>query len=635
DPVFKFSGVVLSSTQLTTDISADTSTATLPDSVVSSITVNRDLLRYRSSRTIPAAKQRYGFVAKPTRKVSTTIIDHEAVNPCYFETTTDSSTTYTVTAVDSSAYTITCESLIGTSGESIKYRMQFVTLGGADASAVSPFYPAYYDADTGTWYFDSDYYPTDVTANDTFYIYKYAEVDVVQPCYVDIRGVTFEKDLNFAATNGAHGFTGLYIYLADSPYIENVGVKGFEAAGMLFEHCYKPFVYRIDASYANRAYNGYDGHGYGVNFSGCFAGRAYHITGFANRREFDCGGSQVTSFYTDTYDIVGAGGGLCYNGTESFYPLGSFQSTVNGSHENAFFSTYRETRGIDKYGVINTRGMFETVDGLHVTGLVNNLANCFIGTVPKFNNITYSNESGKTTAINGAASIKGSLSAGIQVHDSYLAHEYPIEINNVNVTGIIAGLLSIVNGQSVSDISITSAVCRTYQGDTTNPFYLIRASGTGTPTINGQLRTSGIQIYADPNATSQGQHIIQTSYFDIGTEFIHVQESRTFVFELKDDSAISFDLPTNKNQLAIDIWPAQTNRQIYANGVLIGLGLGRQYSSIGSSGYIEYGTTALTGTTGTDAVCTVSALTESGRARIYFENRLGSTTKFCIHIKYL
>lgn len=203
-------------------------------------------------------------------------------------------------------------------------------------------------------------WPAGVQIGDSYEHAWRSTVTIIKPAKVIFRDVEITRAATFTATAGDFSFRGLRIQYADEPLVERCKVQNFSMTNIHLSKCYRPTVRDCDVSGANLAHDGYNGTGYGVSFEVCSQPRIYNSHGQACRRVVDVSGSSGYSEHGLIDGVVAYGGGRTYEGLD-FWPTGTQQQSVAGSHGSGRFTEYRNCVGIDTYLGVNLRGRTETV----------------------------------------------------------------------------------------------------------------------------------------------------------------------------------------------------------------------------------------------------------------------------------
>lgn len=167
-----------------------------------------------------------------------------------------------------------------------------------------------------------------------------------------------------------------------------------------------------------------------------------------------------------------------------FFPAGATESSVCGSHGNAFHTRYINTEGTDVHGVLNCRGRDEVARGIHGAGAMQYLLNLFHGGGITASELTYDDrfsEIGDTEATQNDATTQQAnrLSFVVQLDVGNWHMDRPTVIRDVVAKGVRRGLFGFRgNGNAdnihfseyditVADNPVNFAKLRTVSGFTT------------------------------------------------------------------------------------------------------------------------------------------------------------------------
>lgn len=422
-------------------------------------------------------QNREGFQALVTRVISGTQVEIEV--PIDRQITIGT-TAGTITAVDSA--TVLTTNLVAQDVSSMRYRMR-MTSGSANGQTANIIG---YDPATGkiTCHNENGMFPTGIVNGDTFNIEREATVLFSSAVTGSITGnleITRPTTLN--ATPGDFGFRGLVLARSLNYWINGLRMSGFSEAGVRIISSVRGVFENIVVQDANRAYDGTDGTGYGVSVHQSSHGVFRNISGFGCRRTLDVSGTQGSSWHVVTENITGTGGGRAYDGV-MFFPAGATESSVCGSHGNAFHTRYINTEGTDVHGVLNCRGRDEVARGIHGAGAMQYLLNLFHGGGITASELTYDDrfsEIGDTTATQNDATTQreSRLSFVVQLDVGNWHMDRPTVIRDVVAKGVRRGLFGFRgNGNAdnihfseyditVADNDVNFAKLRTVSGFTT------------------------------------------------------------------------------------------------------------------------------------------------------------------------
>lgn len=467
-------------------------------------------------------------------------------------------------------------------------------------------------------------FPGSVAIGDTFTLVRKIDVYHTYPSAVDIQGdITLNRALTINATSGDAGYQGLYVSRGNGIVIDGLKTNGFSETGIRLYHCYGHNIRNINASYSNRAYNGFDGTGYGVACEQSSFGVFENINGFACRRTLDFGGTQGASYYNETSNIRNYGGGTGYNGV-AFWPNGATEQSVVGSHGAAFGTKYTNSYGIHTYGVLNCRGDNEFANGVFGCGAVDRMVNDFSGGGVVVDGIHYRSW-GYEWGVLSSARIQPSnpahkLKQFIVITPSEIIRSKPRLFSNITGAGVTYSVLSFINGGDIqSPIFIRGMnVIADNESGTDGVFRVVRRGGTGSNKLasvylDGILLNDPVYPKTDITWIDQGNF----TTWDHGS-VIRLPTGSRMIY-MADDSVVALPCnPGGTNRLSLV--PYNANRAFRILDAVIWAGQTGDKAPVTNALAVDVLATALTGTTGTDGRFSISRVSNT----LYIENRFGS-----------
>lgn len=393
-------------------------------------------------------QNREGFQALVTRVISGTQVEIEV--PIERQITIGT-TAGTITAVDSA--TVLTTNLVAQDVSSMRYRMR-MTSGSANGQTANI---VGYDPATGkiTCHNENGMFPTGIVNGDTFNIEREATVLFSSAVTGSITGnLEISRPTTLNATPGDFGFRGLVLTRPLNYWIDGLRVSGFSEAGVRIISGVRGWFSNIVVQDANRAYDRFDGTGYGVSVHQSSNGVYENISGHGCRRTLDISGTQGSSWNNCTTNISGTGGGRAYDGV-MFFPAGATESSVCGSHGNAFQTLYTNTSGTDVHGVLNCRGRDEVARGIHGAGAMQYLLNLFHGGGIDASDFSYDDrysEINKTAQQQNDATTQqeSRLSFVVQLDVGNWHSDRPTFIHGIRAKGVRRGLFGF-RGNGLAD----------------------------------------------------------------------------------------------------------------------------------------------------------------------------------------
>ncbi|MEL7465995.1 MAG: hypothetical protein AAFN79_18130 [Pseudomonadota bacterium] len=202
-------------------------------------------------------------------------------------------------------------------------------------------------------------WPPGVRAGTGFEIEWTTRVGVSTPIHVHLSGgLKIARAPTFDAKPGDLGFRGLVIEGAASPTIRIAGVEDFAETALTLTGCHEPLVEGGRYAGANRAYDVFNGTGYGLAVNECWRPVIRNVTTARCRRGIDLGGFRYQSWYGRVVGCRASGGGRAYDG-ERFFPFGPTQNGGFGTHGAGFRTEYANCEASDVEFGFNCRARGE------------------------------------------------------------------------------------------------------------------------------------------------------------------------------------------------------------------------------------------------------------------------------------
>lgn len=611
------------------NLQAGASRLTLDADTVSKLTAGDSLIHIISNRVIETddrGQARVGWTVLVSRIINSTTIEMARSIPMFLQAA--SSAAYTVTAVDTAARTITASAAAGQNVSAMRYALSFSTIGGAAAAVTK--YPSEFDPTTGTWtFYSSGTFPTGVAVGDQFVVDRTITYYASGSVKANIRGCRFERLPHNDATPGDYGYRGLYLTRAANPELSGLVFSNFSEAGARIEASYGGSSTDIDIYNANRAYNVYDGTGYGISVFQSSWGIYRNIQGFGCRRTLDFAGTQMVSWYNKTRDIEGYGGGTTYDGVTRFHPVGDVEQSVVGSHGAVVGTIYENSRGIDAHHILNVRGRDEEVRGLYGTGTMFCMLNCLYGDIPKASGFFYSDTrpdwvSNPSLTANGNRN--GKLTMAVQIWGN-VQPNHQVALSDFHLRGLDMALVSLQDAPVIGTLTLGGIIDIAIDNETGNydTFTLVRISGSGSPAINGPVDLGRPTIRNKPDEPKADIVLLDMKNITWGDAAYAKFPDGSLRFYLAHNTARSFPCNSVSASGVLDFSRVESTSPEVSAGVFLATS-GRINTGIGASAAMSYLTAAPTGMSSDDGNAGVWFDASSGK--IHVENRTGNRRLF-------
>ena len=617
-----FHAATIDTGTISTDLDAGGARVTLPSGAVSAIPPGPSLLSILSDRVIETddrGQARVGWVVPIARVVSSTVVELDRAIPASIKAS-PAATGAVITAITppsgGTSWSMTVASLIGRNVSDMRYR---VTFGASGAAAL----PSEFDPATGTFTFQRDY-PAGLSVGSTISILRNISFFLSNALPVDIdASISFERAAHLTATPGDWGFRGLRLSRTIRPKVKGLSFRNFSEASLRIESSYAPEVSDITVSGSNRAYNGFDGTGYGVACHQSSWGRFSNIYGMGCRRTLDFGGTQMISYHNEAENIQGYGGGTAYDGVR-FWPVGPTQQSVVGSHGGAVGTVYKDSRGFNTFGILNLRGANEKVSGVYGAGEMEHMVNMFYGDRPAIDGLFYT-DGRPDWAVNPNLTSKYTASGKLLDAVVVVGNSNPLRplcIANVALRGVTRSLLSLVDAGVHGPITIggTVDIITDNERANSNTFWLIRATGSGNPTLAGPVQIGPVSIKSKPNAPKAFTYWINPLHFLIQSYVM--LPNGVVIVSIPDDGVATVPVVT-ADVARVSAYPYQRVGTWALMDAVLWSNTAGDRSPIPAVSGVDLSIAPLTGTTGVDGRMTV-AYRPAGATVLQFENRSGA-----------
>lgn len=508
-----------------------------------------------------------------------------------------------------------------------------VTFTSGPASGVSV-YIADYDPATSrlTCHTENSVFPGTLAVGNTFTLVRKTDVIHTRPSYVDIQGpITFARAITLDATPGDAGYQGLVIQRGNRPVVKGVSTVGFSETGVRFTHCHAPEASNTEHHFSNRAYNAFDGTGYGMACEQSSWGVFESITGFSCRRTLDFGGTQGVSYYNETRDIRGYGGGTAYDGAQ-FWPNGVAQNSVVGSHGAAYGTRYFDSLGVHVYGIVNRRGDNEFISGVYGCGAIDRMVNDFLGAgnmdIDGLHYQSWGYEWGVLPAArNQPSNPVHKLKQFVAITPGTLQRTKPRIIRNVTGIGVTYSVVSLVNAGDLRAPLIISGlnVVADNEAGNDNRFSVVRRGGTGANKLQSVYLDGA--VLNDPAFPKTDFSWIDQGNFttwDSGS-IIRLPDGTRMIY-IADDAVVALPLIAG-GTCRLSLHPYNANRAFRILDAVIWAGQTGDKAPVTNALAVDVLATALTGTTGTDGRVSISRVSNT----LYIENRFGAANWFLLN----
>lgn len=599
----------------------------------SDIVTDDTLLMFFSSRVIETDHRnqaRHGFSVPVSAVIDATTVEVSKTIP--YTMLVGDTNNVAITAVDLVNNHFTCASLIGEARSDMRYRIHFNTVGGV-ASTVE-LLPSDFDPATGRYTFGTTNatLPAGLQIGDTINIERQIDVIISRSVKLDMEGrlIIERPNMHTGAVAGDNGFRGFRVSRGLRPRIHDLVTRNFSEAGLVLENCYGFSIKHHEHWNCNRAYDTTNGTGYGVSIFNSGWGDADDIKGFGCRRTLDVGGTQQVSWNNKISNVEGYGGGTAYTG-DRFWPVGTTENSVVGSHGCAWGTVYINSRGVDTSGVINCRGSDEVVRGVYGAGKMEQLVNVFSGDGLDADGLYYTD--GHPDWVTDWDYAYPTPQADRKLMDVVRIAAYniiptkPHHVSNIVARGVWRSLISLESGGDAGVGPITVGGKIDIQTDDQNgllsDFTLFRKSGAGPNiNVNGPIWCGPVSIRNHPASPKVAIRMIDMSVFNwLNGAFFRAPNGE--VGAVIEDDAV-FKLPTYRvGTCTLDIRPQNRDRTYHMRGGQVELEQAGDASTGPRSALVDVSASVLSGTTGTDGRITVAFQPVGGTQHLYVENRMG------------
>ncbi len=530
----------------------------------------------------------------------------------------------TITAVGTNSFT--ASGLIGRAVSLMRGRVIFTSGANSGKSAVI----AHFDTATGICSntTGTSVFPSGLAVGDTFSVANKIRVRKINAIFVDIDGdFEFFREPTFDATTGDGGHIALDIEYAFRPRLAGVRFHGFADAGLRGVAWYDWTLENIRADYANRAYNVWDGSGYGVTLGAACYGHSKNVSGFACRRVLDLSGYAFLSVGNIIEDTAAHGGGVAYDGVE-FWPIGATEQNTCGSHGGAMDNVYLNSSGYSVGTVLNFRGKAEVAKGINGWGRMRSLVLIHGTSDADMSDLYYNSRQLDTRASNSRTYTSAA--------NQYLDYAIKFSVDQIdvqsgkrwsasgfNLKGVALGIVDIASiGNSIPGFSLSDIRAGyTQDGGSTVPFRIINVPSGWT--LENPIIIDGFSlINASGSATPTVQIFPDLTTFSMSSR-AYVKYNNTYFFSVADDAVKS--LPAHRGgEVTVSLINAVGTSAAYRilNGVIKSATAGDNSPLPNSSG-VNVVTGPLSGTTGADGAINV-ALNPGSSGALQIENRTGA-----------
>lgn len=601
---------------------------TLPADLVAQIIPGACMIRLQSTRMISTddrGQARCGFVCGVSRKVSDTVVELDFPNP---STMLVGNSFGQVTAVNRAARQFTVASMIGTPISEARYRIQFNTVGGVPT--MTQFVnPAEFDPLTGTFtltnFFDA--WPAGLQVGDTLTVLRSIEAWVTYGCDVEIHGMTLERDFHGDASPGDLGFRGLVVNRALEAKISGLTTRNFSECGMQLLNPYNGDFWDQYHYNCNRAYAGSDGTGYGISVIQGSKNRFKDIIGSGCRRTLDFGGTQMMSWDNETDEIVAYGGGTSYTG-ERFWPNGPVLNGAVGSHGGGRGTIFKNSRGVDVYTIVNTRGAFEAVRGVYGAGKIERLVGVLRSDGFDIDGLFFSD--GRPEWVPdldfwSKFTQRGKLNDAVLYEAGRVQRAAPIAIRNARLSGIKRSLLAIQGAGEVGPVLLGGQIdiqTDNQEGDS-DTFWTVRRVGSDVPTLTGVVDLRSVMVRNHPDRPKALLRHLNFDTFSLVREGHVRMPGGQVVVPIENDGVFILPVDQGFSSALVSIYPYVRDRPWQMISGRVEVGRTGNKAPLDQRWGVDILAQTLTGTTGPAGGLAV-ALRPDGTSGLYVQNRAGS-----------
>ncbi|WP_288950439.1 hypothetical protein [uncultured Paracoccus sp.] len=625
DYFLNFRAAAITTEQVAETMVAGQTHLELSAGLVDQVVPGETLLSFASTRVIETddrGQARHGYTVGVARVVNGTTVELE--RPVPVTMIVGDIGPVAITAVDAGSLQLTVGSLAGEDVSDMRYYVQFDTVAGNPSTARA--YPGEFDPATGTFTLRRDY-PAGLQAGDIITIRRRIDVTLHYSTSVDIEGVVLERAPHLDANPGDLGFRGLKIYRAYKPRVRNVKTFNFSECGIFVSYSFAPEFSDQEHHGCNRAYNVFDGTGYGVTVYQSGFGSFERISGFGCRRVLDFSGTQSVSYDNITSDIVGYGGGTAYTG-DLFWPSGSMQQSVVGSHGPAKGTVYRNTRGVDVYTIISMRGSDEVVNGVYGAGRINCLVLSHLGDAASIEDLYYTDGRPDWLTnpdLNSKYTRNGKLDVAVMIRTRNINPVRPHHIHNAVIRGLHRAFIACEDGGAVGPVSVGGLIDLTIDNEIgdRNDFDFVKAIGIGTPTLNGPVWIGPVTIRNKPSAPKTLVQWFNQANFNFAQGSYIRLPGGQYIVNIPDDGVVSLPAVRGIGAARCSIYALNRDRNFALLDGLIWTGRAGDKAPVPNATNVDVLSTELTGTTGADGHLSVS-LTPGTHSALFIENRFGS-----------
>ena len=300
----------------------------------------------------------------------------------------------TITGISADRYTLNVTGTLPGNGRDRQCRVEITSGSGAGESryALASGTNTMRHSGANAGEYERYPWPDSVQVGDTYRHAWESTATVVVPAKgVEIKNMTFRRDMVLDGGSDGFSFRGLRIEYADSPLITDCTINNFAMTNVHLSKSFRPTIRDCDVSGANLSFNEYSGTGYGVSIETCSAARVDNVWGTACRRIVDYSGAGGYSERGVCNAVTAYGGGRTY-ANERYYPNGIQRQSVAGSHGSGRFTTYSNCKGVDVYVGMNLRGRGEIVHNYTHFGCGENMVSINFGSGHTIDGLTYDDQ---------------------------------------------------------------------------------------------------------------------------------------------------------------------------------------------------------------------------------------------------
>ena len=486
---------------------------------------------------------------------------------------------------------------------------------------------AKFDGDQAAW-------PAGAAPGDTFSLVWETKVSVIKPITARVVGdFNFTRALHTGAAPGDVGFRGLDIVYGDIPIVSGVTAKRFSETGIRFRSCFRPIIRDSIATDANRAYNVFDGTGYGVSFNQCFEGIADNVSTYRCRKGIDIIGAQHISWRTRIVNCNDSGGGVDYVGN-AFWPTGPTENTGLGSHGSGYGTLYSNCQVADKFLGWGCRGLEETIQNCQHRGYGESCVRYWYGGGLTVDGFTYNDrfsEIGRDASnrymISGDPESRCLQFMEVYTDSRSYIQTLPLTIKNVTARKLRLAFIQFFGmGTSGTMYNLTlgdNVVWASPEGGTNVEFTFVRCEDTKQMFNLNNLGGNRYSFDGTEYSTFWMINPNTDQIMPAGT--LARLDDFLWTASIADDAVLKIPVGNGANMAMLTMFDRDRDRTYRVADAILGFDRAVDYSPLQATNKVgtQLSNTVLNGTTGTDGQVTLAYRPGTERY-FYIENRTGA-----------